>query len=91
MDSETCRKGNCSASAARLYEICQVFDVPIASMFEDIPRNAAGTEKERPRGPAFKEKAAELTRRLRGDGPSQEVTKPATGFEGRRSSNITNL
>ena len=27
-------------SAARLYEICQVFDVPIASMFEDIPRSA---------------------------------------------------
>jgi transcriptional regulator with XRE-family HTH domain len=25
--------------AARLYEICLVFDVPIASMFEDIPRN----------------------------------------------------
>jgi transcriptional regulator with XRE-family HTH domain len=26
--------------AARLYEICQVFGVPIASMFEDIPRSA---------------------------------------------------
>jgi transcriptional regulator with XRE-family HTH domain len=24
-------------SAARLYEICQVLDVPIASMFEDLP------------------------------------------------------
>jgi transcriptional regulator with XRE-family HTH domain len=27
-------------SAARLYEICLVFGVPIASMFEDIPSNA---------------------------------------------------
>jgi transcriptional regulator with XRE-family HTH domain len=27
-------------TAARLYEICQVFDVPIASMFDGIPRPA---------------------------------------------------
>jgi transcriptional regulator with XRE-family HTH domain len=27
-------------SAARLYEICEVFGVPIASMFEGIPRTA---------------------------------------------------
>ena len=28
-------------SAARLYEICEVFGVPIASMFEGIPRAGA--------------------------------------------------
>jgi transcriptional regulator with XRE-family HTH domain len=32
-------------SAARLYDICQVFDVPIASMFEDIPRSAPAPKK----------------------------------------------
>jgi transcriptional regulator with XRE-family HTH domain len=32
-------------SAARLYEICHVLGVPIASMFEDIPRNAPTSKK----------------------------------------------
>jgi transcriptional regulator with XRE-family HTH domain len=32
-------------SAARLYEICQIFGVPIASMFEDIPRHAPTPKK----------------------------------------------
>jgi DNA-binding XRE family transcriptional regulator len=36
-------------SAARLYEICQIFDVPIASMFEDIPNIAL--KKKRPTAP----------------------------------------
>src|SRR5665213_1477880 len=40
-------------SAARLYEICQVFDVPIASMFEGIPSAPApkknGAAASRPR------------------------------------------
>src|ERR1700688_700916 len=31
--------GKSRVSAARLYEICQVLDVPIASMFDDIPLN----------------------------------------------------
>jgi DNA-binding XRE family transcriptional regulator len=35
-------------SAARLYEICQIFDVPIASMFEDIPRSAPAPKKDSP-------------------------------------------
>jgi transcriptional regulator with XRE-family HTH domain len=30
-------RGKNRVSAARLYEICQVLGVPIASMFEDIP------------------------------------------------------
>jgi transcriptional regulator with XRE-family HTH domain len=32
-------------SAARLYAICHVLDVPIASMFKDIPRNAPKPKK----------------------------------------------
>jgi transcriptional regulator with XRE-family HTH domain len=32
-------------SAARLYEICQVLDVPIASMFEGLPLNAPVSKK----------------------------------------------
>jgi transcriptional regulator with XRE-family HTH domain len=35
-------------SAARLYEICQVLSVPIASMFEDIPRSAPTSKKSGP-------------------------------------------
>jgi transcriptional regulator with XRE-family HTH domain len=38
-------KGTNRLSAARLYEICQVFGVPIASMFEDIPLNAPVSRK----------------------------------------------
>jgi len=38
-------KGTNRLSAARLYEICQVFGVPIASMFEDIPRSASTSKK----------------------------------------------
>ena len=38
-------------SAARLYEICQIFDVPIASMFEDIPNSAPALKKKRPTAP----------------------------------------
>ena len=38
-------KGINRLSAARLYEICQVFGVPIASMFEDIPRGAPARNK----------------------------------------------
>ena len=38
-------KGINRLSAARLYEICQVFGVPIASMFEDIPRSAPTSKK----------------------------------------------
>jgi transcriptional regulator with XRE-family HTH domain len=38
-------KGINRLSAARLYEICQVFGVPIASMFEDIPRSASTSKK----------------------------------------------
>jgi DNA-binding XRE family transcriptional regulator len=44
-------------SAARLYEICQVFDVPIASMFEDISHSAPGLKKKGPAAPP-KEKPA---------------------------------
>ena len=32
-------------SATRLYEICQVFDVPIASMFDGIPGTAPSPGK----------------------------------------------
>jgi transcriptional regulator with XRE-family HTH domain len=32
-------------SAARLYEICQVLGVPIASLFEGIPRSATIPKK----------------------------------------------
>jgi transcriptional regulator with XRE-family HTH domain len=32
-------------SAARLYEVCHVLGVPIASMFEDIPRSAPRPKK----------------------------------------------
>jgi transcriptional regulator with XRE-family HTH domain len=32
-------------SAARLYEICQVFGVPITSMFENIPRKVPTLKK----------------------------------------------
>jgi transcriptional regulator with XRE-family HTH domain len=38
-------KGINRISAARLYEICQVLGVPIASMFEDIPRSAPAPKK----------------------------------------------
>jgi transcriptional regulator with XRE-family HTH domain len=38
-------KGVNRVSAARLYEICRVLDVPIASMFEDIPRSAPTSKK----------------------------------------------
>jgi transcriptional regulator with XRE-family HTH domain len=38
-------KGISRVSAARLYEICQVLDVPIASMFEDIRLNAPVPKK----------------------------------------------
>jgi transcriptional regulator with XRE-family HTH domain len=31
-------KGVNRISAARLYEVCQVLDVPVASVFEGIPR-----------------------------------------------------
>jgi transcriptional regulator with XRE-family HTH domain len=58
-------KGVNRISAARLYEIFRVLDVPIASMFEDIPRNAPTSKKKRQHGLASKEKAARLTRRLR--------------------------
>jgi len=48
--------------AARLYEICHVLGLPIASMFEDIPRNAPRPKKKRPRtAPRSKKKAAGLT------------------------------
>jgi transcriptional regulator with XRE-family HTH domain len=43
-------------SAARLYEICQVFGVPIASMFEDIPRSAPAPKKNGPTAPRPKKK-----------------------------------
>jgi transcriptional regulator with XRE-family HTH domain len=33
-------KGSNRISAARLYEVCQVLGVPIASMFENIPHSA---------------------------------------------------
>jgi transcriptional regulator with XRE-family HTH domain len=42
-------------SAGRLYEICQVFGVPIASMFEDIPRGAE-RKKNGPAAPRPKKK-----------------------------------
>jgi transcriptional regulator with XRE-family HTH domain len=38
-------KGINRISAARLYQICRVLDVPIASMFEDIPRSAPTPKK----------------------------------------------
>jgi hypothetical protein len=37
-------------SAARLYEICQVFEVPIASMFDGIPGTAPKPAKKNARG-----------------------------------------
>ena len=43
-------------SAARLYEICQVFDVPIASMFKDIPRSAPAPKKTAPQPRVQKKK-----------------------------------
>jgi len=36
-------------SAARLYEICQVFEVPIASMFDGIPGTAPKPAKKNAR------------------------------------------
>jgi transcriptional regulator with XRE-family HTH domain len=35
-------------SAARLYEICQILGVPIASMFENMPRSAPAPKKNGP-------------------------------------------
>jgi len=43
-------------SAARLYEICQVFGVPIASMFEGMPRSAPSPKKNGPTAPRPKKK-----------------------------------
>jgi transcriptional regulator with XRE-family HTH domain len=43
-------------SAARLYEICQVFGVPIASMLEDIPRSAPAPKKTAPQPRVQKKK-----------------------------------
>ena len=43
-------------SAARLYEICQIFDVPIVSMFEDIPNSAPALKKTRPTAPRVQRK-----------------------------------
>jgi transcriptional regulator with XRE-family HTH domain len=56
-------------SAARLYEICQVFDVPIASMFENILAAARPAPKRiGPRVPSKKT-------------PSGLVAMPYTGLE----------
>jgi transcriptional regulator with XRE-family HTH domain len=43
-------------SAARLFEICQIFGVPIASMFEDIPRSAPAPKKNGPTEPRSQKK-----------------------------------
>jgi transcriptional regulator with XRE-family HTH domain len=43
-------------SAARLYEICQVFDVPIASMFEGIPSGAPALKTKGPTAPRSKKR-----------------------------------
>jgi transcriptional regulator with XRE-family HTH domain len=40
-------KGTNRISAARLYEICQILGVPIASMFEDIPGSAPAAKNGR--------------------------------------------
>ena len=45
--------GKNRVSAARLYEICQVLGVPIASMFEDIPH--PGPKKHSRAAPPSKE------------------------------------
>jgi transcriptional regulator with XRE-family HTH domain len=47
-------KGKNRLSAARLYEICQVLDVPIASMFDGIPRSARAPKQKRPTAPRAK-------------------------------------
>jgi transcriptional regulator with XRE-family HTH domain len=49
-------KGTNRISAARLYEICQVLGVPIATMFEDIPRRAAAPKKNGRAAPHSKKK-----------------------------------
>jgi len=49
-------KGKNRLSAARLYEICQVLDVPIASMFDGIPRSARASKQKRPATPGAKKK-----------------------------------
>ena len=43
-------------SAARLYEICQVLGVSIASMFEDIPPSAPAPKKNGRTAPRAKKK-----------------------------------
>jgi transcriptional regulator with XRE-family HTH domain len=43
-------------SAARLYEICLALGLPIASMFEDIPRNAPRPKKNGPARPRVQRK-----------------------------------
>jgi hypothetical protein len=35
-------------SVARLYEICEALDVPITSMFENLPRSEPTWKKKRP-------------------------------------------
>ena len=45
-------------SAARLYEICQVFGVPIASMFEGLPHSAPARKKNGRTAPRPKKKPA---------------------------------
>jgi transcriptional regulator with XRE-family HTH domain len=45
-------------SAARLYEICQVFGVPIASMFEGLPHCAPARKKNGRTAPRPKKKPA---------------------------------
>jgi len=48
-------KGSNRVSAARLYEICQIFDLSVDSMFQGIPiatrrpRSAAASKKKNPR------------------------------------------
>jgi transcriptional regulator with XRE-family HTH domain len=49
-------KGANRISAARLYEICQILGVPIASMFEDIPGSASALKKNGPTTPRSKKK-----------------------------------
>ena len=47
-------KGKNRLSAARLYEICQVLDVPIASMFEGIPHSERASKQKHPAAPRAK-------------------------------------
>jgi transcriptional regulator with XRE-family HTH domain len=49
-------KGANRISAARLYEICQVLGVPIASMFEDISGSAPAPKKTGRAAPRSKKK-----------------------------------